>query len=54
MTEDGVWVAYYSDGSDFVVFAEEIEALRYALGYQMNVKFVRYGDPDWMNRKDDQ
>ena len=43
------WVAYYHDNSAFVPFATEIEALRHALGYQMAVKFARYGDPDWMH-----
>jgi hypothetical protein len=48
---DGAWIAYYLDGSGFVVFATEIEALRHALGTDMDVKFARYGDPDWQDRR---
>lgn len=47
---EGVWLAYYSDGSGCVPFATEIEALRHALPYSMAVKFVRYGDEDWRTR----
>lgn len=48
----GVWIAYHSDGSGFVVFASEVEALRYALPYAMQVKFALFGDPDWKTRDD--
>jgi hypothetical protein len=47
---DGVWVAYNYDGSAFVPFADEVSALRYASGYYMPVKFVEFGDPDWMRK----
>lgn len=47
---DGVWVAYNYDGSAFVPFATELEALRYAADFHMPVKFVALGDPDWMNK----
>jgi hypothetical protein len=49
----GVWVAYYHDGSGFVVFSTEIEALRYALANSMTVRYARFGDPDWRTRPDD-
>lgn len=45
----GVWVAFYYDGSAFVPFATEIEAYRHANSYSMQVKFVRYGDAEWMH-----
>jgi hypothetical protein len=49
-TEDpqGVWVAFNWDGSAFVPFATELEAYRYAAPYHMNVRFVAYGDHEWM------
>jgi hypothetical protein len=47
---EGVWVAFNSDGSAFVPFATEIEALRYALPYAMAVTFARYGDDEWMQK----
>ena len=43
MTEWGAWVAYYSDMSDVVVFATELEALRYAVAHSMEVVWVRSG-----------
>ena len=46
----GVWMAYYSDGSGWVPFATEIEALRHALGMHMDVKFAAYGDDAWRER----
>jgi len=46
--ESGVWVAFNYDGSAFVPFATELEALRYASNYQMPVTFVHYGDDAWM------
>jgi hypothetical protein len=48
----GVWIAYHSDGSGLVVFASELEALRYALPSGMQVKFALFGDPDWKTRDD--
>ncbi len=40
------WVAYHSDWSGFVLFREEIDALRYAVREQMNVVLVLDGqDP---------
>ena len=41
--EPGVWVAYCSDRSGVYLFATEIEALRYAVGYCMMVKFAEFG-----------
>ena len=35
-----VWLAYYTDWSDFAIFATEIEALHYALTRMMAVKAV--------------
>ena len=49
---DGAWIAYHPDGSGWVIFATELEALRYALPYSMQVKFARFGDPDWKTRDD--
>lgn len=43
VTDGGVWVAYCSDRSGIYPFATEIEALRYANGYCMAVKFVAFG-----------
>jgi hypothetical protein len=40
----GAWVALYGDASSVRVFATEIEALRHAIGFQMTVKFVPYGE----------
>jgi hypothetical protein len=48
---EGVWVTYYHDGSGFVVFAAELDALRHALDASMAVKFARFGDVDWMKDK---
>lgn len=45
---EGVWVAYYGDRSAVVVFAEEIDALRHAVEHSMSVRFVHYGDRDWL------
>jgi hypothetical protein len=33
-----VWMAYYSDWSDFAIFETEIEALRHAVKHEMHVK----------------
>ena len=41
--EGGVWLAYNYDGSNVAPFATEIEALRYALGYSMQVIWCPYG-----------
>lgn len=46
----GVWVAFNWDGSAFVPFGSEVEALRYAVDLHMTVRYVPFGDPDWMNR----
>lgn len=40
---EGVWMAFYGDGSSAVPFATEIEALRHALGYSMQVEFTKFG-----------
>lgn len=46
----GVWVAFNWDGSAFVPFATELEALRHASSYHMPVKFVEFGDDEWMRK----
>jgi len=46
----GVWVAFNWDGSAFVPFATELEALRHANSYHMPVKFVEFGDEEWMRK----
>lgn len=46
----GVWFAF-SDGSAVVPFANEIDALRHAIGNGMHVKYVPFGDEDWRRRK---
>lgn len=33
-----VWIAYYSDWSGFALFDTEIDALRFAVGSQMQVQ----------------
>lgn len=38
-----VWCAFHADGSDFVVFGRELEALRYATAHGMGVKPVEFG-----------
>lgn len=43
MSDKGVWVAYYSDQSAFVLFETEIEALRHAVEMSMQVKFMTFG-----------
>jgi hypothetical protein len=46
MTDDtkaGAWVTYYADWSGIAIFATELEALRYAVGRTMEVKFVEFG-----------
>lgn len=35
-----IWIAYYSDWSDFALFETEIAALRYATGTHMHVKAI--------------
>lgn len=40
---DELWIAYYRDDSSVVVFDAEIEALRYAVGQDMNVTSVPVG-----------
>jgi hypothetical protein len=32
-----------------VPFATEVEALRYAVGNAMQVRYAPFGDEDWMN-----
>lgn len=46
---DGVWMAYYagSDGGPGIPFRTEVEALRHAISFGMQVKFARFGDEDW-------
>lgn len=39
----GAWAAFSYDGSACVLFATELEALRYALPYHMNVHYVPFG-----------
>jgi mono/diheme cytochrome c family protein len=46
----GVWVAFNYDGSAFVPFASELEALRHASSYHMPVTFIEYGDEEWMRK----
>jgi hypothetical protein len=41
--ERGVWVAYHSDWSDFVIFRSEMKALRHAVDNTMGVVFVPFG-----------
>lgn len=38
------WLAYYSDFSEFAVFATEIHALRFAVENDMQVAELGYGD----------
>lgn len=40
----GFWLAYYGDFSAMAAFAEEVEALRYAVDKSMMVKRVTWGD----------
>lgn len=40
---EGVWMAYYSDGSAARPFPTEVEALRYAVAYSCQVEFTRWG-----------
>lgn len=42
---EGVWIAYYPDGSSVVPFATEIEALRYAVEHKMEARKVLWGEP---------
>jgi hypothetical protein len=41
---DYVWIAYHDDWSGFVVFKNEVEALRHAVDHSMQVGRVNYGD----------
>ena len=34
---NGVWLAFYSDRSDLVIFESEVDALRYAVRHRMEV-----------------
>jgi len=43
VTKPGAWVAYNADDSGTTLFATEIDALRYAVSFGMQVKFVEYG-----------
>lgn len=38
-----IWVAHHEDFSEFAIFAEEIECLRYALDHTMSVARVELG-----------
>lgn len=40
-----LWLAYYADGSSFVVFDNELEALRYAVANTMQVVPLELGKP---------
>jgi hypothetical protein len=40
----GIWVAFYSDLSETVVFDSELAALRHAVEREMSVKFIQYGE----------
>lgn len=41
----GCWLAYYSDWSDWRVFHNEIDALRYSVEHQMNgVAWLTWGE----------
>lgn len=39
----GVWVAYHFDWSEFAIFAEEIQALRFAVQHSMQCERIPYG-----------
>lgn len=41
--DDGVWVAYYSDGSGVNVYETEVDALRAAVETSMQVAFWPFG-----------
>jgi hypothetical protein len=51
---DGIWVAYYyNEGTGFVPFKTEVQALRFAVGRPgMKVKLAAFGDEDWQTRPD--
>lgn len=40
---DGLWMAYYEDFSDVLIFGSELEALRYAVNLTMRVKPLELG-----------
>ena len=43
---NGVWVAHYGDGSAWIPFRSEIEALRHAVANHMSVDLIPWGVPD--------
>lgn len=48
----GCWVAYYHDRSGAAVFKDEIDALRYAVERNMEVKLVHWGHDIFNDRED--
>jgi hypothetical protein len=42
--ETGVWCAYYYDMSSVVPFPDELQALRYAVENQAQVRLVPWGE----------
>lgn len=40
----GCWVAFYSDMSDFRVFPNEIDCLRYAVAHTMEARSLTSGE----------
>ena len=40
-----IWCAYETDGSEFVLFGTELDALRYAAHHHMDCRAVRFGVP---------
>lgn len=40
-----IWCAYEADGSEFVLFGTELNALRYAAAHHMACRAVRFGVP---------
>lgn len=44
---DGLWIAYYSDWSEFVVFDSEIKCLRHAVENSMQVVQIALGEGVW-------
>lgn len=48
----GVWMAFDPDGPRCVPFVSELDALRYAVGSSLRVKYAAYGVEDWRVRTD--
>jgi hypothetical protein len=49
---DGVWATYYADRSAFLVFGDELAALRHAVAHHMEVTWLPFGIDltDWVSR----